>query len=60
MGPDGPDGPDRPDGLRTKFYKALADDVAPLLLRMFNESIQNKKLPESLYTANISLVLKKR
>lgn len=52
-------GPDGSDGLGTELYNAYADDVAPLLLRMFNESILNKKLPELLYTANISLVLKK-
>ena len=30
-----------PDGLGIDFYKAFIDDVAPLLLRMFKESIRN-------------------
>ncbi len=48
-----------PDGLGIDFYKAFIDDVAPLLLRMIKESIKNKKLADSLYMANISLILKK-
>lgn len=29
------------------------------MLRMFKDSIENKKLPETLYSANIALILKK-
>uniref|UniRef100_A0A3B1JFC8 Reverse transcriptase domain-containing protein n=1 Tax=Astyanax mexicanus TaxID=7994 RepID=A0A3B1JFC8_ASTMX len=48
-----------PDGFSTEFYKAFCKQISPLLLRMFQDSIKNNKLPETLYLANISLFLKK-
>uniref|UniRef100_A0A8D0AP61 Reverse transcriptase domain-containing protein n=1 Tax=Sander lucioperca TaxID=283035 RepID=A0A8D0AP61_SANLU len=48
-----------PDGFSIEFYKAYSDKVAPIMLRMFNHSIVTRHLPESLYSANISLILKK-
>uniref|UniRef100_A0AAQ5XLH4 Reverse transcriptase domain-containing protein n=1 Tax=Amphiprion ocellaris TaxID=80972 RepID=A0AAQ5XLH4_AMPOC len=48
-----------PDGFSAEFYKKFCDILAPLLLRMINESKCNAKLPKTLYEANISLILKK-
>lgn len=48
-----------PDGYGIEFYKAYSDKVSPIMLRMFNHSIATGRLPESLYSANISLILKK-
>ncbi len=49
-----------PAGFCIELYKACADIIAPLLLRMINHSIENKQLPRSLHEANICLLLKKR
>lgn len=48
-----------PDGFNIEFYKAYVDKVAPIMLRMFKHSCTTHCLPESLYSANISLILKK-
>ena len=41
-----------------EFYKSFQDRIIPLMLRMVNESMQNRMLPGSLYEANICLLLK--
>ena len=43
-----------PDGLPAEFYKTFSDQLAPILLNMFNESMQNGNLPPT-----ISLLLKR-
>ena len=48
-----------PDGFGIEFYKAYLDIIAPFMLRMFNHSMSIGLLPETLYSANISLILKK-
>jgi len=48
------------DGFCIEFYKAHADIIAPLLLRTINHSFKNKLFPNSLYEANICLLLKKK
>lgn len=48
-----------PDGFGIEFYKRFAQTLSPLLLRMFNHSFGELKLPQSFYEANISLILKK-
>ena len=48
-----------PDGFGIEFYKAYVKLISPFLLRMFNYSVKEGILPESLYAANISLILKK-
>lgn len=48
-----------PDGLPAEFYKSFADQLAPILLNMFNESLENGYLPPTLRQATISLLLKK-
>ena len=48
-----------PDGFGCEFYKAFHKKLAPLLLTMIKDSIENKTFPGSLYEANICLLLKK-
>jgi hypothetical protein len=48
-----------PDGFSFEFYKKYVDKIVPLMLRMFNHSFIKQKFPSSLYSANISLLLKK-
>lgn len=48
-----------PDGFPTEFFKAFADKLSPLLLNMFNDSLEYGTLPLTLRQATISLILKK-
>lgn len=48
-----------PDGFSVEFYKANANVIAPLMLRMINHSIEKKKFPDSLYEAHICVLKKK-
>lgn len=48
-----------PDGFGAEFYQAFHEILTPFLLRMINDSIARKTLPQSLYEANICLLLKK-
>lgn len=47
------------DGLPIEFYKVLKGKINKLLLRVFNKSFEQLKLPESMYIANITVILKK-
>lgn len=47
-----------PDGYTVEFYKAFAPKLAPILLKMFENSLNNGKLPQSLTEAFITLILK--
>ncbi len=49
-----------PDGFGCEFYKRFHEKILPLMWRMANDSIKNKKLPNSLHVANVCLLLKKR
>lgn len=48
-----------PDGFGCEFYKAFQGKIVPLMLRMVIDSVRNYRLPNSLYEANICLLLKK-
>lgn len=48
-----------PDGYPTEFYKKFENKLAPILLEVFNESLENGSLPPTLTQASISLLLKK-
>lgn len=49
-----------PNGFPSEFFKTFAiDTLSPLVLIMFNESLQNGSLPVTLRQATISLILKK-
>lgn len=47
-----------PDGFTVEFFKKFSDKLAPLLLQMYNESLENGLLPPTLTQASISLLLK--
>lgn len=44
-----------PDEFGAEFYQAFKDILTPYLLRMINDSVAKKRLPQSLYKANICL-----
>lgn len=46
------------DGLGIEFYKKFANQIAPLLHRMFSYSVTSEKLPPASYNANIASLLK--
>ncbi len=48
-----------PDGFTVEFYKAYYNLLIPILVRMYNNSLQKGQLPATLYSASISLLLKK-
>ncbi|XP_072135984.1 MTOR-associated protein MEAK7 isoform X2 [Mobula birostris] len=48
-----------PDGYPIEFYKKFKDKLTPVLLEVFQESLENGSLPPSLSQAAISLLLKK-
>lgn len=47
-----------PDGYTVEFYKAFATKLAPLVLKLFENSLNNEKLPQSLTETFITLILK--
>ena len=48
-----------PDGYTSEFFKAFTELISPLLLDVFNESLESGHLPPTLYQACISVLLKK-
>ena len=48
-----------PDGFPTEFFKKFSGILAPLLLNVYNESMEHGFLPTTLTQASISLLLKK-
>uniref|UniRef100_A0A671TVY8 Reverse transcriptase domain-containing protein n=1 Tax=Sparus aurata TaxID=8175 RepID=A0A671TVY8_SPAAU len=48
-----------PDGFTVEFFKAYSMLLVPILVRMFNDSFTEGRLPATLYEASISLLLKK-
>lgn len=49
-----------PDGYTPEFYKTFVTVVAPLLLKVFNQSSETGSLPTTFYQATISLIHNKR
>ena len=47
-----------PNGFPVEFFKTFIEKLAPLLLRMFTQSLQQGCLPPTLTQASISLILK--
>ena len=47
------------DGFPVEFFKIMKGKINNLLLRVFNKSFEESRLPESLYRANITLIPKK-
>lgn len=48
-----------PDGFSSEFFSKFCDILAPLLIRIIINSKIDNVLPNTLYEANISLILKK-
>ncbi len=48
-----------PDGFPTDLFKKFSDQLSPLLLSVFEESLSVKSLPPTMRQAVISLILKK-
>lgn len=48
-----------PDGFPMEFYKKIIGKLAPLLLSVFNESLERGSLPPTFTQATIALLLKK-
>lgn len=47
-----------PDGFSIEFHKKFANQITPILHRMFFHSMESERLPTTLYEANTSLSLK--
>uniref|UniRef100_A0A3B1IT35 Reverse transcriptase domain-containing protein n=1 Tax=Astyanax mexicanus TaxID=7994 RepID=A0A3B1IT35_ASTMX len=48
-----------PDGFPIEFFKKFIGKLAPLLLSVFNESLESGSLPQTMTQATIALLLKK-
>ena len=48
-----------PDGYSVEFYKKFSTQLAPILLEVYNDSLEKGVLPPTLNQALISLILKK-
>lgn len=46
------------DSLTSEFYKSFSEELAPFLLKLFSQSIENGKLPPSLTQGLITLIPK--
>ena len=47
-----------PDGITTKFYQKFREELTPILLKLFQKTAEENKLPNSFYEATITLILK--